>query len=143
MRWHGFKGRRKAPRVGATSPGEGSDAVRCVEVLNAHVGAVLGDWYAIPNETESKREAMKRKREGLKGGASDYCIVKPPPLLPEVRAVYIELKRCDGKGRESKLQKRFGARVEAHGCLYFVATGWRELREIVEGLGFTTTTGAR
>ncbi len=106
-------------------------------MLNSHVGSSPGDWYAIPNESASKREAMKRKREGLQPGASDYCVVRAPPTLPDIRAVYIELKRCDGKGQESKTQKKFGAGVERHNCLYFVCDGWREVREILEGLGFT------
>ncbi len=132
-----FRRRRKKVTIGSTSPGEHSDAIRCVELLNGYVGAQPGDWYAIPNETESKREAAKRKREGLKGGASDYCIVAASPRFPEARAIYIELKRLDGKGVESKKQKKFGAGVERHGCLYFVCDGWRDVRAVLEGLGFT------
>lgn len=133
MRW---PRRPKVKGIGSTSPGEHSDAIQTRGVLNDYVGSEPGDWYAIPNETVSKREAMKRKREGLKPGASDYCIVKAPPALPHIRAVYIELKRVDGKGRESKAQIAFGAGVERHGCLYFVPDGWREVRAIVVDLGF-------
>ena len=122
--------------IGRTAPGEHSDAIHSVTVLNALVGAKPGDWYSIPNETESYLELRKRKREGLKRGASDYCIVARPPELPEIRAVYIELKRVDGKGRESANQEAFGAGVQRHGCLYFVCDGWREVREVVEALGF-------
>lgn len=137
MGFYRRRSRRKKPQVGATSPREHSDATQCTHVLNTHVGAERGDWYAIPNETLTRSEAIKRKQEGLKAGASDYCIVRPPPALGwDIRAVYIELKRVDGKGVESRKQAEFGAGVERHGCLYFVVNGWRELRALVIELGY-------
>ena len=71
--------------------------------------------FAIPNAgMRSLRTGARMKREGLRAGISDICVI-----LPLGRVAWLEMKSL--KGRQSIEQKGFEARCKRLGHAYAVA----------------------
>lgn len=71
-------------------PSESAEQLRLVKHLRSAGLAV----FAIPNGgSRNKIEALNLKRQGVSAGVPDLFVVSRPPLAPECRGVFIEMKR--------------------------------------------------
>jgi hypothetical protein len=87
--------------------------------------------YAIPNDGKrSVGEGARFKRRGLKAGVPDICLPVPSPT--GYHALYIELKRADGKGRLTVDQAAWIAHLNEVGNYACVAHGWVAAWDVVE-----------
>lgn len=75
--------------------------------------------FSVPNGTKlSPTQARVAKAEGVLPGVSDLII-----LLPK-RAVFVEFKNPNGKGRQSPPQRAFEENVKALGFDYLIWDSW-------------------
>lgn len=82
--------------------------------------------FSVPNGTKLKiTQAKKAKREGMTSGVSDLII-----LLPQ-RAIFVEIKNPNGKGRQSSAQKEFEEAVKELGFEYYIWEKWEQVEEFV------------
>ena len=83
--------------------------------------------FSVPNGTKLKiTQAWKAKREGMLSGVSDLII-----LLPK-RAIFVEIKNPNGKGRQSPAQKEFQDTVTNLGFEYFIWDKWEQVQEFIK-----------
>ena len=83
--------------------------------------------FSVPNGTKLKiTQAWKAKREGMTSGISDLVV-----LLPK-RAVFVEIKNPNGKGRQSDSQKEFEEKVKSLGFEYYIWDNWKQVDEFIE-----------
>lgn len=75
------------------------------------------------------------RRMGTKAGVPDYLIFTPPPLMPDVRGVAIEMKRRKG-GVVSPKQEKWLAYLSAIGWHALVARGFSEALMELKRLGY-------
>ena len=88
-------------------------------------------FMAIPNGGYkiSGSEGARLQAEGLKKGVPDLFIVTPPPKRPDLRGVFIEMKRIKGAGsRLSEDQKEWIEKLEAN--TFAVLVGWGAMSAI-------------
>lgn len=84
--------------------------------------------YAVPNGGERNPIVAGRlKAEGVKSGVSDVCL---PIVRKGYSGFYIEMKKPGGK--ESLVQKEFGAFVSTQNYLYKCCTNWKDAADCVE-----------
>lgn len=70
--------------------------------------------FHIPNGgSRNVREAVNLKKDGVKAGVADLCV-----MLPGGRAVFVEVK--SSKGRQQDSQKEFEKKCEKLGFFYYV-----------------------
>lgn len=80
--------------------------------------------HAIPNGGErTKSQAARMVAEGVKSGISDISI---PQACHGYSGFYLEMKREDGGGGESKNQIAFGEYVVTQNFFYRCCNGWEE-----------------
>lgn len=85
--------------------------------------------FSVPNGLKVRAtQARIAKAEGLTSGCSDLII-----LLPK-RAVFVEIKNPNGKGRQSPTQKEFEEKVKSLGFEYFVWDKWEQVEEFIKGV---------
>lgn len=83
--------------------------------------------FSVPNGARLKiTQARKAKREGMLSGCSDLII-----LLPK-RAIFVEVKNPNGKGRQSPTQKEFEQTVTKLGFEYKIWSKWEQVQEFVK-----------
>ena len=83
--------------------------------------------FAVPNGgSRNAREAHNLRLQGVMPGVSDLVV-----LLPEGRAVFIELKNINGKGRQSQAQKDFEARAGLLGHEYLLWASWADVERFI------------
>jgi len=83
--------------------------------------------FSVPNGVKLKiTQAKLAKAEGLYSGCSDLIV-----LLPK-RAVFVEIKNPNGKGRQSDSQKEFEQKVKSLGFEYYIWDNWKQVDEFVE-----------
>lgn len=84
--------------------------------------------FAIPNGGHRhKVTAAKMKAEGVKRGVPDICL---PVSRGHYHGLYIELKTH--KGRASREQKRWLARLTDEGYRAVICRGWNDARQELE-----------
>lgn len=84
--------------------------------------------YAVPNGgNRDPITAARLKAEGVKSGVSDICL---PIARKNYSGFYIEMKKPGGK--ESPVQKEFGAFVVTQNFLYKCCTSWKDAADAVE-----------
>ncbi len=83
--------------------------------------------FAVPNGgSRNAREAHNLRLQGVMPGVSDLVV-----LFPDGRAVFIELKNPNGKGRQSPTQKDFEARVGLLGHEYLLWSNWGQVEAFI------------
>lgn len=83
--------------------------------------------FAVPNGMRVRfSQARIAKAEGLTSGCSDLII-----LLPK-RAIFVEIKNPNGKGRQSPTQKEFEQTVTKLGFEYKIWSKWEQVQEFVK-----------
>lgn len=84
-------------------------------------------YTALPNNlyTKSWKQKVKQKKEGLRPGFPDLCIITRNDLI------FIEMKRTKG-GILSNYQKDWQKALKAVGIKTFVAYGFDEAKEYLE-----------
>src|SRR5512139_2703436 len=102
-------------------PSEAYESQRFVAWLEAQ-GLLFSH---IPNESPSKRQAIKNKRLGTRRGVPDFLVLVPG------KVIFVELKRQRG-GRVSPEQKIWVAALTAAGCPAKVCCGAQEAIEFVK-----------
>ena len=103
--------------------------IACVEALTRHVPPPEqgGPWFTAVNPipAKSKASAGLSKAMGMRAGVPDLLIVHAG------KALFVELKRPDGKGRVDPKQREAMAAIEANGCAVAVC---RSVPEFVDTL---------
>lgn len=85
--------------------------------------------FAIPNDGKrSIWEGAKFKRRGLKPGMPDVCLPYPSNGF---HALYIELKRADGKNKPTALQNEWLTKLQKAGNAAHVGYGWEHAWQII------------
>lgn len=88
--------------------------------------------FSIPNGVKLKLSQAKiAVAEGLYRGCSDLIL-----LLPK-RAVFVEVKNPNGKGRQSDSQKEFEEKVKSLGFEYYIWDSWKQVDEFVGKINLT------
>ena len=83
--------------------------------------------FSVPNGAKLKiTQANKIKREGMMSGVSDLII-----LLPK-RAIFVEIKNPNGKGRQSPTQKEFEAKIKELGFEYCIWDKWEQVEQFIK-----------
>lgn len=83
--------------------------------------------FSVPNGIHSSvLQAKIAKAEGVLHGVSDIII-----LLPK-RAIFVEIKNPNGKGRQSPAQKEFQDTVTNLGFEYFIWDKWEQVQEFIK-----------
>lgn len=72
----------------------------------------VGKIFSVPNESESKRDTINKKKTGLLSGVSDLIWIVPN------ETIYVEVKTL--KGVQSPAQKRFELDVLSLGQKYWL-----------------------
>ena len=84
--------------------------------------------FSVPNGTKLKAsQARIAKAEGMTAGVSDLIV-----LLPQGKAVFIELKNPNGKGVQSDNQKEFERVAGNLGFEYHIWDNWDEVESFVK-----------
>lgn len=84
--------------------------------------------FSVPNGMKLKiTQARIAKAEGLTSGCSDVII-----LLPKSRAIFVEFKNPNGKGRQSPTQKEFQDTVTNLGFEYKIWDKWEQVQEFIK-----------
>lgn len=82
--------------------------------------------FAVPNGgSRHKAEVKSLVRQGTMAGVSDLIIVLPGKVY------FIEMKRTDGKGRQSKEQKAFEQEVTKMGHVYAIWDNWKVVEQFI------------
>lgn len=85
--------------------------------------------YAIPNDgIRTPALGAKFKRRGLRPGMPDVCL---PYSSNGFHALYIELKRADGKNKTTPSQNECITRLRNAGNAVYVAYGWEQAWKII------------
>lgn len=111
------------------SRSERQEQVELVALLRElHPGLVV---HSVPNGGHrDKRVAARLKAEGVLAGVPDLFVARATPVH---HGLYVELKRADGKGRLSPVQRRVIRRLRRAGYAVLVADqGARRALEDVE-----------
>lgn len=86
--------------------------------------------FSVPNGVKLKlTQARIAVAEGLSRGCSDVIV-----LLPKGRAVFVEFKNPNGKGRQSDSQKEFEQKVKELGFEYYVWNNWDIVEKFVKDI---------
>lgn len=104
--------------------GESAFQINAVRMLRA-AGFTC---FSVPNGTKlSRSQARIAVAEGLTAGVADLII-----LLPN-RAVFVEFKNPNGKGRQTPPQRAFEETVTALGFDYFIWDEWAQVEAFING----------
>lgn len=121
-----------APRKPRARP-EMALQLACVEVLVRHVPPVERGgpyWSALnPIPAKSKAAAGLSKAMGMKAGVPDLLLVHGG------KALFVELKRPDGRGRVDPKQREAAAGIEANGGAVEVCRSVPEFVEVLRRHG--------
>ena len=79
--------------------------------------------FAVPNDSSSKDETMRKLATGMLPGASDLIIVQPN------RVIFVEIKTDSGTQQPN--QKQFEADVKALGFEYFVIRSLEQFKNLL------------
>ena len=126
--------KRKAP-----VPYESDDHMALAELLD--YAKILyfhpGNELIVKGLPEKQRWRILNKmaKMGVKPGIPDFLILTRPPLLPDARALFLELKRRKG-GKISPAQREWHRSLAAEGFLVIVAKGFEDAIERLEKIGF-------
>ncbi len=113
-------------------PTEHDEQKMLVKLLRAH--NIL--FSAIPNAAKrSPQTAAILKAEGMEAGAPDLLIFTPPPLIPTIRGVAIEMKRTKGSVT-SEDQLRWHECLRGLNWSVFVAYGATKAIDHLASLGY-------
>lgn len=126
------------------NPLEEEDHIALAELLD--YAKIL--YFHTPNELMVKglpdkqkfRILNKMKKMGMKSGVPDLLILTRPSLLPNTRAVFLELKRRKG-GKVTPKQQDWHDALAKEGFLVIVAHGFDEAVKKLENIGFELTRG--
>ncbi len=84
--------------------------------------------FSVPNGTRLRpTQARIAKAEGLTAGVSDLIIT-----LPGGKAIFVEMKNPNGKGRQSPAQREFEETVRALGFEYQIWQSWVEVENFIK-----------
>lgn len=117
----------------ASLPTEHAEQVAVCKWLTTH-GI---EYHAIPNGADvSKGQRGKLLAEGMKPGVEDIQIETPPPALPGIVVVALEMKRRAG-GRLSPVQRRRRDVIgDREAWIYIVGHGAQDAMRQLRGLGY-------
>ncbi len=79
--------------------------------------------FAVPNDSSSKEETMRKLATGMLAGASDLVVVQPN------RVIFVEVKT--DKGTQQENQKQFEADVKRLGFEYHVVRNLDQFKKVV------------
>lgn len=85
-----------------------------------------GLLFHVPNENESGKRGKKQQFMGQVPGVADLLFFVGGPIA-------IELKRPDGKGSQSQVQKKWQKQWESAGYGYFVLNDIEEVKDLISG----------
>jgi hypothetical protein len=133
--------RRKA-NYDPRNPLEEEDHIALAELLD--YAKIL--YFHTPNELMVKNLPDKQRwrilnkmiKMGAKSGVPDFVILTRPPLMPEARAVFLELKRRKG-GKVSPTQANWHKALRSEGFSVIVAHGFDEAVKKLKNIGFELT----
>ena len=89
-----------------------------------------GIIFSVPNETESKMDAIRKKATGMMAGVSDLI------YITENRVLFIETKTSTGRQGES--QKKFQSKVEALGYIYILVRSLDDFKNMLYNIKITS-----
>jgi hypothetical protein len=93
-------------------------------------------WCHVPNGGDRDiRVAARLKSHGVKRGVPDVLIFDPPPNIPGIVGVAVELKRRSG-GVVSMEQKDWLGHLENAGWAVKIARGFEDAILYLKGLGY-------
>mgnify|MGYP002507809068 CR=1 FL=1 len=78
--------------------------------------------FAVPNDSSSKEETMRKLATGMLGGVADMIIVQPN------KVIFIEVKTPTGTQQPN--QKQFEADVKALGFEYHLVRSFEQFKHI-------------
>jgi hypothetical protein len=94
-------------------------------------------WEHVPNGgARDPITGAHLKALGVKRGSPDIRIYDRPPLRPDKVGVALELKRADGKGRESPEQREWSEKLTQRGWLVAFCAGAGEAIKLLKSLGY-------
>jgi hypothetical protein len=79
--------------------------------------------FAVPNDSSSKEETMRKLATGMLAGASDLIVVQ------QNRVIFIEVKT--DKGTQQENQKQFETDVKKLGFEYHVVRNLEQFKKVV------------
>lgn len=119
----------------ASCPSESSEQISLITAIRRR-GMGEHDFYSVPNGGfRLAREARRLKQEGLKAGVCDLVFPGTPPSKPELKGLYLEMKRQKG-GRLSEDQKKWRQSLTEKGYGWEVANGKSEALRLLAEYGY-------
>lgn len=108
------------------SPSEGKLQAACVHLVQAYYKDYIGRFVCINNNSENSIKGAQNKAMGVREGASDTFWLKPNGAT-----VWIEFKRNDRTGRQSKQQRDWQRLVEGLGHRYVIVESIDEFFNVI------------
>ncbi len=78
--------------------------------------------FAVPNDSSSKEETMRKLATGMLGGVSDLIIIKPN------KVIFVEIKTQTGTQQPN--QKQFEADVKLLGFEYHLVRSFEQFKQL-------------